>query len=72
MKAFAAHVDAVGRSDRIVCGPLTIELDGGAVLEPAEDVPAALGHLRDDREVDAAETLDDRAQLLDRVAARRE
>ena len=38
VKAFAAHVDARARVDRIVCGPLTIELDGWRTLVHGREV----------------------------------
>jgi len=38
VRAFAAHVDAPARSDRIVCGPLTIELEGHRALVDGAEV----------------------------------
>ena len=39
VKAFAAHVDTRGRLEVIVCGPLTIELEGRRTLVSGQEVP---------------------------------
>jgi DNA-binding response OmpR family regulator len=39
VKAFAAHVDTRGRLEVIVCGPLTIELEGRRTLVLGQEVP---------------------------------
>jgi len=39
VKAFTAHVDAVGRSNQITCGPVAVELDAHRTLVDGAEVP---------------------------------